>query len=176
MANITQELATIQTAVYGKDMRQAIYDALRKLSLESNANAMSFVSETVSIGTAKECKLTVNDIAQSSPVYVMVKARTTAEDTVVRSDGEELTDIVTGNVVDNTMTSFQVTAEDILAGMKATGSMSIQVKYYSANCEDLLQMIGNGGSSFTQTNYQRQMTVSNPMSMTSTTYTIEGDE
>ena len=175
MANITQELATIQTAVYGKDMRQAIYDALRKLSLESNANAMSFVSETVSIGTAKECKLTVNDIAQSSPVYVMVKARTTAEDTVVRSDGEELTDIVTGNVVDNTMTSFQVTAEDILAGMKATGSMSIQVKYYSANCEDLLQRM-SGNSGYTETSFQQQLAVSSTPAITQTSYTVEGSE
>ena len=42
--------------------------------------------------------------------------------------------------------------------------------------EQLLQMIGSSGSAFTQTNYQRQMTVSNPMSITSTTYTIEGSE
>lgn len=44
------------------------------------------------------------------------------------------------------MTDIQITAEDVLSGIKATNGMSIQVKYYSANCENLLQMINNAGN------------------------------
>ena len=44
------------------------------------------------------------------------------------------------------MTDIQITAEDVLSGIRATNGMSIQVKYYSANCENLLQMINNAGN------------------------------
>ncbi len=125
-----------------------VYSVINGLSQQIGF-AMKFITETVSISTTAEYKLSANAIAPSSPVYISVKARTSSEDTIVRSDGETLTDILTGNTVDSTMTDIQITAQDVLSGIKATNGMSIQVKYYSANCEDLLQMIqnnsGNGG-------------------------------
>lgn len=174
MANITQELAIIQTGVYGKDIRMAIYNALQKINENSVAGAMCYISEAVTISTTDEYKLSSNKIAPSSPVNITVQGGAGA--TIIRSDGETLTDILTGNTVDSTMATIRITAQDVIAGIKATGSMAIVVRYYSYNCEDLLQMIGSGGSAFTQTSYQRQRNVSNPMSITSTTYTIEGSE
>ena len=175
MADITEELATIQMGVYGKDIRMAIYNALQKINENSVTGAMRYISEAVTISTTDEYNLSSNKIAPSSPVNITVQGGA-GTSTIVRTDGEDLVDILTGNIVDSTMTTIRITAQDIIAGIKATGSMAIAVRYYSYNCEDLLQMIGSSGSAFTQTNYQRQMTVSNPMSITSTTYTIEGSE
>ncbi len=174
MANITEELATIQTGVYGKDIRMAIYSALQKLNENSVAGAMRYISEAVTISVTDEYKLSSNKIAPSSPVNITVQGGA-GTSTIVRTDGEDLVDILTGNIVDSTMTTIRITAQDVIAGIKATGSMGIAVKYYSYNCEDLLQMIGNGGSAFTQTSYQQRLNATN-LDITSSTYTVEGSE
>lgn len=106
---------------------------------------LQFIYQTVPISPTKEFKLLAKDIAPSSPVYVEVKARTTTNGVVVRSDGEDLVDVVTGHTVDSTMTNFQITSEDVLTGIKGTESMSIRVEYYSKSCENILQLIKNSG-------------------------------
>ena len=172
MADITQELATIQTGVYGKDIRMAIHSALQKLDESTVTGAMRYISEAVTIGTTAEYQLSSNKIAPSSHVNITVQGGA-GTSTIVRTDGEDLVDILTGNIVDSTMTTIRITAPDVIAGIKATGSMAIAVRYYSYNCEDLLQMIGSSGSAFTQTNYQRQLSATN-LDITSSTYTVEG--
>ena len=154
-----------------------VYSVINELSRQIGF-AMKFITETAGIGTSTEYQLTVNDIAPSSPVYVTVKARTTAEDTIIRSDGENLTDVSTGSVVDATMTDIQITAQDVLSGIKATGAMSVQIRYYSANCEDLLQRAGNS-TGFTETSYQQRLNVDMNVGIsdfTQTSYTVEGSE
>ena len=136
--------------------------------------AMKFITETATINTTDEYKLSSNKIAPSSPVNISVQGGA-GNSTIVRTDGEDLVDILTGNIVDSTMATIRVTAQDVIAGIKATGSMGIAVKYYSYNCEDLLQMISNGGSAFTQTSYQQQLNATN-LDITSSTYTVEGSE
>lgn len=106
---------------------------------------LQFIYQTVPISTTKEFKLLAKDIAPSSPVYIYVKARTTDNGTVVRSDGEDLIDVTTGQVVDSTITTFQVTSQDVLAGLKGTENMSIRIEYYSKSCENILQLIKNSG-------------------------------
>lgn len=117
---------------------------IKPSSIIRTSYGMDYITETVNIGTNMEYKLTANDIAPSSPVDIHIGNRTSSEDTIIRTDGEDLVDILTGNTVNSTMTDIQITTEDILAGIKSTGTMSIVVKYYNKNCENLLQMIGNG--------------------------------
>ncbi|MBQ7521515.1 MAG: hypothetical protein IJU14_01390 [Clostridia bacterium] len=148
MANITEELLTIQNAVYGEDMRMAIYSALQKLNENSVAGAMCYISEAVTISTTDEYKLSSNKIAPSSPVNITVQGGA-GTSTIVRTDDEDLVDILTGNTVDSTMTDIQITAQDVIAGIKATGTMSIVMKYYNKNCENLLQMINNSSNGVT---------------------------
>lgn len=116
--------------------------------------AMRYITETVSLNNSSaEYRLSVNDIAPSSPVKITVKAKATgSEATVIRTDGDDLVDISTGNIVDGTMTEFVITANDVISGIKATEAMSVEVKYYSANCEDLLQMINGSSTGFTVLN------------------------
>ena len=49
MANIDTELQTIATAIYGKDMRSAIHDAIQKVNTESgnNNNAITSITDDV---------------------------------------------------------------------------------------------------------------------------------
>lgn len=118
---------------------------------------LQFIYQTVPISDTKEFKLLAKDIAPSSPVYVTIKARATTDGTVVRSDGEDLVDVITGNVVDSTMTQIQITSADVIAGIKGTESISIRVEYYSRSCENILQLINNsGGQYFVQTTYQQR--------------------
>ena len=136
---------------------------------------LQFIYQTVPISDTKEFKLLAKDIAPSSPVYVTIKARATTDGTVVRSDGEDLVDVITGNVVDSTMTQIQITSADVIAGIKGTESMSIRVEYYSRSCENILQLISNGGSSyFVQTTYSTNTLSSVLSNPTSTTYAEEG--
>lgn len=168
-----QEIDDKIDAINLNDMYSVINELSRQIGF-----AMKFITETAGIGTSTEYQLTVNDIAPSSPVYVTVKARTTAEDTIIRSDGENLTDVSTGSVVDATMTDIQITAQDVLSGIKATGAMSVQIRYYSANCEDLLQRAGNS-TGFTETSYQQRLNVDMNVGIsdfTQTSYTVEGSE
>lgn len=143
------------------DKLQEISDKIDNMSLDAvnselkrlARQAMRYITETVSLSSSAEYTLSVNDIAQSSPVKVTVKAKATgSEATVIRTDGENLVDISTGNIVDGTMTEFVITANDVISGIKATEAMSVEVKYYSANCEDLLQMINGSGTGFTIVN------------------------
>ena len=143
------------------DKLQEISDKIDNMSLDavnSELNrlarqAMRYITETVSLSSSAEYTLSVNDIAQSSPVKVTVKAKATgSEATVIRTDGEDLVDISTGNIVDGTMTEFVITANDVIAGIKATEAMSVEVRYYSYSCEDLLQMINGSGTGFTVLN------------------------
>ena len=143
------------------DKLQEISDKIDNMSLDavnSELNrlarqAMRYITETISLSGSAEYKLSVNDIAPSSPVKVTVKAKATgSEATVIRTDGENLVDISTGNIVDGTMTEFVITANDVISGIKATEAMSVEIKYYSANCEDLLQMINGSGTGFTVLN------------------------
>lgn len=143
------------------DKLQEISDKIDNMSLDavnSELNrlarqAMRYITETISLSGSAEYKLSVNDIAPSSPVKVTVKAKATgSEATVIRTDGDDLIDISTGNIVDGTMTEFVITANDVISGIKATEAMSVEVKYYSANCEDLLQMINGSSTGFTVLN------------------------
>lgn len=139
---------------------------------------MQFINKTVAISDSVEYKLTASDIAPSSPVYITVKARTTSSDTLVRADGEDLIDVKTGNIVDSTMTNVQVTYADVLAGIQGTDGMSIQIKYYSLSCEDILQMINNSGGGLIETAFQRQLnqTLNVPVSdFIQTSYTEGGN-
>lgn len=114
---------------------------------------LQYIYTTVPLSEKKEFKIKNREIAPSSPVKVTVKAKATgSEATVIRTDGENLVDISTGNIVDGTMTEFVITANDVISGIKATEAMSVEVKYYSENCEDLLQMINGSGTGFTVLN------------------------
>ena len=81
MADIRQELATIQNGIYGKDIRLAIYNALLKLNETSSVGAMRYISETVNVSPTTEYKLTSREIAMTSYVNIHVGNRTTSGDT-----------------------------------------------------------------------------------------------
>ena len=143
------------------DKLQEISDKIDNMSLDavnSELNrlarqAMRYITETVSLSGSAEYTLSVSNIAPSSPVKITVKAKATgSEATVIRTDGENLVDISTGNIVDGTMTEFVITANDVISGIKATEAMSVEVRYYSYSCEDLLQMINGSGTGFTVLN------------------------
>ena len=143
------------------DKLQEISDKIDNMSLDavnSELNrlarqAMRYITETISLSGSAEYKLSVNDIAPSSPVKVTVKAKATgSEATVIRTDGDNLVDISTGNIVDGTMTEFVITANDVISGIKATEAMSVEIRYYSYSCEDLLQMINGSSTGFTVLN------------------------
>ena len=143
------------------DKLQEISDKIDNMSLDavnSELNrlarqAMRYITETVSLSSSAEYTLSVNDIAQSSPVKVTVKAKAIgSEATVIRTDGDNLVDVSTGNIVDSTMTEFVITANDVISGIKATEAMSVEVRYYSYSCEDLLQMINGSSTGFTVLN------------------------
>ena len=63
-----------------------------------------------------------------------------------------MNDKISNNAVDGTMTDVVITAEDLTAGLELTQGGSLTVKYYNANCEDLLQMINGSGTGFTIVN------------------------
>ena len=143
------------------DKLQEISDKIDNMSLDavnSELNrlarqAMRYITETVSLSSSAEYTLSVNDIAQSSPVKVTVKAKAIgSEATVIRTDGDNLVDVSTGNIVDSTMTEFVITANDVISGIKATEAMSVEIRYYSYSCEDLLQMINGSSTGFTVLN------------------------
>lgn len=114
---------------------------------------LQYIYTTVPLSEKKEFKIKNREIAPSSPVKVIVKAKAIgSEAAVIRTDGENLVDISTGNIVDGTMTEFVITANDVISGIKATEAMSVEIKYYSANCEDLLQMINGSSTGFTVLN------------------------
>lgn len=114
---------------------------------------LQYIYTTVPLSEKKEFKIKNREIAPSSPVRVTVKAKATgSEATVIRTDGENLVDISTGNIVDGTMTEFVITANDVISGIKATEAMSVEIRYYSYSCEDLLQMINGAGTGFTVLN------------------------
>lgn len=114
---------------------------------------LQYIYTTMPLSETKEFKIKNREIAPSSPVKITVKAKATgSEATVIRTDGEDLVDISTGNIVDGTMTEFVITANDVISGIKATEAMSVEVRYYSYSCEDLLQMINGSGTGFTVLN------------------------
>lgn len=114
---------------------------------------LQYIYATMPLSETKEFKIKNREIAPSSPVKVTVKAKAIgSEATVIRTDGENLVDISTGNIVDGTMTEFVITANDVISGIKATEAMSVEVRYYSYSCEDLLQMINGSGTGFTVLN------------------------
>lgn len=114
---------------------------------------LQYIYTTVPLSEKKEFKIKNREIAPSSPVKVIVKAKAIgSEATVVRTDGEDLIDVSTGNIVDGTMTEFVITANDVISGIKATEAMSVEVRYYSYSCEDLLQMINGSSAGFTVLN------------------------
>lgn len=118
---------------------------------------LQYIYATMPLSETKEFKIKNREIAPSSPVKVTVKAKAIgSEATVIRTDGENLVDISTGNIVDGTMTEFVITANDVISGIKATEAMSVEVRYYSYSCEDLLQMIlgNNSQSPYAENNYR----------------------
>jgi hypothetical protein len=61
MANIDTELSTIATAIYGKDMRTAIHDAIEKVNDESSATASTVAGLSDSIESVESDISTIED-------------------------------------------------------------------------------------------------------------------
>lgn len=109
---------------------------------------MDYITENVALAANETYAVNTTDIALSSPVKVHITVGG-GNSVLVRADGEELIDKVSNSVVDGTMTDVVITAEDLTAGLELTQGGSLTVKYYNANCEDLLQMINSSGTGFT---------------------------
>lgn len=61
MANIDAELSTIATAIYGKDMRTAIHDAIEKVNDESSTTASTVAGLSDSIESVESDISTIED-------------------------------------------------------------------------------------------------------------------
>ena len=150
MADISEYLETLKTAIYGEDMRGAIIGAFTLLS-KTNTNALEYIKENVLLSPNETYTIKATAIAQNSPVIITISGGG-GNTTLIRADDKELIDQLTGYVVNATMTEAEITAEDILAGVKLTEGGTLTVKYYNKNCEDLLRRIGNAVSAVTYSN------------------------
>lgn len=103
---------------------------------------MAYNSKTTTLIDTDIFTLSEDKIASNSPVNISIQ-RGGGNSTLVRADGVELIDQLTGNVVDVTMTEVEITADDVLAGVKLTEGGAITVSYYHKNCEDLCEDLSN---------------------------------
>lgn len=140
MADISEYLETLRTAIYGEDMRGAIIGAITLLS-KANTNTLEYIKERISISKNETYTIPTTAIAQNSPVTITISGGG-GNTTLIRADGEALVDKLTGNTVDKTMTEVEITADDVVTGVKLTEGGTLTVKYYNKNCEDLLRRIG----------------------------------
>lgn len=104
-------------------------------------SVMSHITRTATISN-QIFSLSKDEIASNSPVEISY-TRGGGNSTLIRADGAELIDQLTGKVIDVTMTEVEITANDIIAGVKLTEGGTLTVKYYNKNCEDLLRRINN---------------------------------
>lgn len=104
---------------------------------------MDYVTEYITLLPEMIGSLAEADIATNAPVTVHITLGG-GSSTLVRADGKQLIDQLTGKVVDTaTMTDIEITAEDIISGLQMTEGGTLVVKYYNKNCEDLFGRISS---------------------------------
>ncbi|MEE1154172.1 MAG: hypothetical protein UH241_03350 [Acutalibacteraceae bacterium] len=107
-----------------------------------NTNAMEYITENVSMSLNDIYTISATAIASNSPVSINV-AGGGGNTMLVRADGLKLLDRLTGNVIDNTMTQVEITADDVRVGVRLTEGGTLTVSYYNKRCEDLLSRLAS---------------------------------
>lgn len=127
---------------------------IKPSAITSTMYGMDYIKNIISFSPNDIYAVPLADIAPSSTVKISITAFGGNNSTVVRADGKDLIDLYTNKVVDSSMKNILISVDNITSGIKMTHGGSIEVSYYNANCEDLLQMINNSSSyKVLQTNY-----------------------
>lgn len=130
----------------------SLYNLLKQFS-NIAPYIMGYITEKITMLSSTIYTVQTDKIAYSSPVTVHITYGS-SNSKLTRSDGVELIDKLTNKVVDSNMNDIKITTQDVIAGLQMTQGGSIEISYYNANCEDLLQMINNSSSyKVLQTNY-----------------------
>lgn len=116
--------------------------AIKPEAIPKTTTAMHYIKEIITLTPNEVYTISDTAIANNSPVTISILSVGGNNSTLVRADGEKLVDKLTNKVVDNTMTEVEITAEDVIAGIKLTESGALTVRYYNKVCEDLLKRIG----------------------------------
>lgn len=174
--NWTNSPATPLDADNLNHMDAGIYDnaeSVTKFNTRLNRHesySLMYVTNTVTMIPATIYAIPSDSIATNAPVSVHITLGG-GNSQLVRADGAELIDQLTNKVVDSTMTDIEITADDIIAGLKLTEGGTLVVKHYNKNCEDLFNRINNLNNS----SYKTATTSYNTIE-TSNDFTVEEKE
>lgn len=116
--------------------------AIKPEAIPESPMSMSYITDNLSLTPNEVYTISDTVIASNSPVNISIQ-RGGGNSTLVRADGVELIDQLTGNVIDGTMTEAEITADDVLAGVKLTEGGTLTVNYYSAKCTDLIERVNS---------------------------------
>lgn len=134
--------------------------AIKSEAIPESLMCMRYITDSVLLSPNEIYTVPTTAIARNSPVAITVSGGG-GNTVLTRADGEELIDQLTGNAVDVTMTDMEITADDVVTGVKLTEGGTLIVKYYNKNCEDLLSRIGLA-SSFKTVKTTTNTTTPNP--------------
>ena len=99
-------------------------------------------------------KIDSDSIASNAPVKIHIFSYDDESSLLVRADNKRLINQLTSTVVTYDTTDIQLTAADLIVGLKMTQGGTMSIKYYSKSCEDLFELIGNeSGEKIVTANY-----------------------
>ena len=114
-----------------------------KTVLKQCKSCLEYISDIQQLNADKVYKIDSDSIAGNAPVKIHIFSYGGGNSLLVRADNEQLINQLTNTVVTYDMTDIQLTAADLIAGLKMTQGGTMSIKYYSKSCEDLFELIGN---------------------------------
>nr|DAQ73952.1 MAG TPA: Receptor Binding Protein [Caudoviricetes sp.] len=125
-----------------------------KTVLKQCKNCLEYISDIQQLSSGKVYKIDSDSIASNAPVKIHIFSYDDESSLLVRADNKRLINQLTSTVVTYDTTDIQLTAADLIVGLKMTQGGTMSIKYYSKSCEDLFELIGNeSGEKIVTANY-----------------------
>ena len=100
-------------------------------------SALHYITDTITLTPNELYTISESTIANNSPILITISGG--GGNTVLqRADNTELIDQITGEVINSTMTKVEITATDVISGILLTQGGTLNVTYYSKECENLI--------------------------------------